>query len=580
MIARCLAVVFVTTATLFPQTGSRPPLASNDIDDIARLLMLEDTRRFDRDALSRILRSPHPEVRRRAVLAVGRIADPAGAALLEPARADKDADVAATAMFSAGQLKVPATIPWLEDAMSSPASPPAVAREAAIALGKFQVPEARAALARYLGAVVPGSRSAPVVGEALLSIGRFVVREDLAPILRWTNSPDAELRWRAAWALFRPRDPAAAPHLFRLTNDQSADVRFWALRGLTPPTAPQTAGGASPPAGVTADVDPPGFDRAKFSERLRRAVKDPDRRVRTEALRALAQFDDDESFAVVIQALESPDAWLSTSAAEAMGRFKSRSETVVPRLIAASAKERPLALRISSLTPLVALAPSAALDLATGLARENSVVARTAARQALGRLDAAGRAKLDALTAEGVFPAAPPQGEGRGRGRGAAQPREARPEAEYRALVERWVVPDYKGAPRPRAIWETPRGRIELELYPGDAPFGVEYFIRMVESGEIVGTEFGRVVPNFVAQQRPIRDEGTLRDEVNRHGLTRGNLSWASAGLDTGRPGYTLGNTSQPHNEGNFTALGRVVSGMDVVDRLELGDKITAARMK
>jgi peptidylprolyl isomerase len=82
-----------------------------------------------------------------------------------------------------------------------------------------------------------------------------------------------------------------------------------------------------------------------------------------------------------------------------------------------------------------------------------------------------------------------------------------------------------------------------------------------------------------VAQQRPIRNEGTLRDEVNRHGLTRGNLSWASAGLDTGRPGYTLGSTPQPHNEGDFTALGRVVRGLDVVDRLELGDSITAARL-
>jgi peptidylprolyl isomerase len=61
--------------------------------------------------------------------------------------------------------------------------------------------------------------------------------------------------------------------------------------------------------------------------------------------------------------------------------------------------------------------------------------------------------------------------------------------------------------------------------------------------------------------------------------LTRGNLSWASAGLDTGRPGYTLGHTLQPHNEGNFTALGRVVRGMEVVDRLELGDAVTAARI-
>jgi hypothetical protein len=41
----------------------------------------------------------------------------------------------------------------------------------------------------------------------------------------------------------------------------------------------------------------------------------------------------------------------------------------------------------------------------------------------------------------------------------------------------------------------------------------------------------------------------------------RASLSWASAGLDTGRPGYTLGVTPQPHNEGNFTSLGRVVNG-------------------
>jgi cyclophilin family peptidyl-prolyl cis-trans isomerase len=106
----------------------------------------------------------------------------------------------------------------------------------------------------------------------------------------------------------------------------------------------------------------------------------------------------------------------------------------------------------------------------------------------------------------------------------------------------------------------------------------INYLVSVIESGAIVGTEFGRVVPNFVAQQRPIREAITLRDEVSRRGLTRGNLSWASAGLDTGRPGYTLGMTPQPHNEGDFTALGRVVRGIDAVDRLELGDAITAAR--
>ena len=140
-------------------------------------------------------------------------------------------------------------------------------------------------------------------------------------------------------------------------------------------------------------------------------------------------------------------------------------------------------------------------------------------------------------------------------------------------------MPDYNGRAKPRVMLETPRGSIEIELYPGDAPMGVEYLQGVVTSGAIVGTEFGRVVPNFVAQQRGIGNDAPLRDEVNRHGLTRGNLSWASSGLDTGRPGYTLGITPQPHNEGDFTALGRVIHGLNVVDRLELGDRITGARI-
>jgi peptidylprolyl isomerase len=125
----------------------------------------------------------------------------------------------------------------------------------------------------------------------------------------------------------------------------------------------------------------------------------------------------------------------------------------------------------------------------------------------------------------------------------------------------------------------TPKGEIEMELHADEAPLGMEELVRLTESGALVGTAFTRLVPNFVAQQAGVQGARRLRDEVSRLGLTRGNLSWASSGLDTGRPGYTLGNTPQPHNEGDFTALGRVIRGMDVVDRLELGDTVTAARL-
>ena len=367
------------------------------------------------------------------------------------------------------------------------------------------------------------------------------------------------MRWRAAWALFRPRDPAAVPRLFELSLDPSPEVRFWALRGLAP--------------GLVTEA---GVDLARAAARLRDAVRDPDRRVRTEALRVLVQYDDDASFGVVLEALESPDAWLSVSAAESLGRFKARADVVVPRLVAATAPARPTSLRMSAMAPLAALAPEAAADAASTLVRSSSVAARALATQVLQKLGEPGRRRLDALAADPATKALIPSPMN---APGARPAPPKRSEADYRRVVERWIVPDYNGAAKPRAVLTTPRGEIELELYAGDAPIGLDYLVSVIESGAIVGTEFGRVVPNFVAQQRPIRDAMTLRDEVSRRGLTRGNLSWASAGLDTGRPGYTLGVTPQPHNEGDFTALGGVVRGMDAVDRLELGDAITAARM-
>jgi HEAT repeat protein/cyclophilin family peptidyl-prolyl cis-trans isomerase len=509
-----------TAATISAQNRARPPLAPADIDHLATLLKLEDARTYDEAALSRILASAHPEVRRRAVQSVGRIADKRGAGLLDLARKDQDVEVAATAAWSAGQLRDPAAVAWLATLPGADGAAITVQREAAIALGKIQAPESRAALARYLTETPVAKAPAAVVGEALQSMGRFPPEGDVTSIARWASSPDVEIRWRTAWALFRPRNPAALPHLLRLADDPSADVRFWAVRGLAPY---------------------PNVDPAPSAIRLRAAVSDPDRRVRTEALRALSQHDDDESFAMVLNALTSSDAWLSVSSAEGLARHTTRADVIVPRLVAAAAADRPLALRLT-------------------------------ARQSLARFGEAGKTALDSLTTQGL-PSQPPAGRGQ---RPAPQ---LRTDAEYRAIVERWIVTAYKGARPPRAELLTARGPIELELYPGDAPLGLEYFIRVVESGEIVGTEFSRVVPNFVVQQRGIRNDVVLRDEVSRRGLTRGNLSWASAGLDTGRPGYTLGITPQPHNEGNFTALGRVVRGMDVVEQLQLGDTITAARL-
>jgi peptidyl-prolyl cis-trans isomerase B (cyclophilin B) len=531
---------FVTGA---PALGAqrRQSLDSAAVGDIAKLLLLEDVRRFDDPELTRLLESKNPEVRRRAMLSVARIKDPRGVAMLRAHPLDKDTALAATNVFAVGQLRDTLTIAWFDSLLSSARTAPTIALEAACALGKIKTAAAREVLARYLSRAVSSPTTNATIGEALLSIGRSAARGDIAPIVKWTSSSDEEIRWRATWALFRPRDPAAVAELLRLSSDKSGLVRSWAIRGL-----------------VKTQADSASIaDRAE--SKLLAAVNDADRRVRSEAIRALGTYSDSSALAALVTALASTDTWISVPAAEGLGR--ARVASTVPALVSATDASKPCALRVTAVRQLQPFAITEARAAAANVARDSVAYCQNAGAQIVrDTIPGAGRAG------------------GGGRGRTAPTLVE-RPMPEYRAIVEKWIVPAYEGKPLPRARWETPKGAIELELYAGDAPLAMDAFERIHNAGTIVGTEFSRVVSDFVDQQATIRDAAVQRDEVNRHRLTRGNLAWASAGLDTGRPGYTLNHTPQPHNEGDFTSLGRVISGQDVVDRIDLGDRILAARL-
>jgi HEAT repeat protein/cyclophilin family peptidyl-prolyl cis-trans isomerase len=541
---RLTVAVLLAANVATAQSPLRPKLDSASVRDIATLLLLEDARRFDTLELARLLAATHPEVRRRAQLTVARLNDKRGVALLRARALDPDTAIAATTVFAVGQLRDSLTIPWFDSLLSSTRTPPTVATEAAFALGKIRTAAARDVLARYLAGATLTTQTTATIREALLAIGRSTTRGDNTAILRWTKSPNEEIRWRATWALFRGRDPTATSELLRLSSDASGHVRSWAVRSLTKPQA----------------------DSASISERaeprLMAALKDPDRRVRTEAIRALGTYSDSAAVAALVAALSDDDAWISVSAAEGLGR--ARAAWTIPALIAATSVSRPCAVRVTAMRSLQPFATAEARAAASEVMRDSVRYCQTVARQILQDTATGGRA---------------PGGPGGGRGARTPVPLVERPFAEYRAIVERWVVPAYERRPLPRARWETTRGPIEFELYAADAPLATDAFARIMEHGTIVGTEFTRVVPDFVDQQAPIRDVVVQRDEVNRHRLTRGNLAWASAGLDTGRPGYTLNHTPQPHNEGDFTSLGRVVRGQDVVDRIQLGDRVTAARM-
>ncbi len=136
--ALVVAVAIAGPSSVLSQGTARRPLAPADIDDIVQLVKIEDTRQFDQAALERMLKSPHPEVRRRAVVTIGRVVDPRGKALLVSVRADRDPDVVATVAFCDGAAKDAEAVVWLGEQLASAMAPAAVAFEAARALGKIR----------------------------------------------------------------------------------------------------------------------------------------------------------------------------------------------------------------------------------------------------------------------------------------------------------------------------------------------------------------------------------------------------------------------------------------------------------
>lgn len=128
-------------------------------------------------------------------------------------------------------------------------------------------------------------------------------------------------------------------------------------------------------------------------------------------------------------------------------------------------------------------------------------------------------------------------------------------------------------------IW-TDRGEITAELYKNYAPFTVMSFIKLVRKGIYRGLTFHRIVPNFVVQGGDPRGDGwggpgySIRSEFSPLTYEAGTLGIASAGKDTEGSQFFITQSPQPHLDGRYTIFGKVLSGMDVVNSLQLDDHI------
>ncbi len=134
-----------------------------------------------------------------------------------------------------------------------------------------------------------------------------------------------------------------------------------------------------------------------------------------------------------------------------------------------------------------------------------------------------------------------------------------------------------------RATLETSLGNIMLEFFPELAPNHVRNFLRLAQAGFYDGTAFHRVVPDFVMQggilstrQPPLPDfryrdlVRRLKPEFNETRHVKGILSMArSEEPDSAETSFfiCLGDATSLDKE--YTAFGKVVDGMDVVDKFQ-----------
>lgn len=138
-----------------------------------------------------------------------------------------------------------------------------------------------------------------------------------------------------------------------------------------------------------------------------------------------------------------------------------------------------------------------------------------------------------------------------------------------------------KGPDLYRARFETSKGAFVIEVHRDWAPKGADHFYNLVKNGYYDDVRFFRVLSGFMAQFGINGDpkinaalhEANIQDDPVKQSNTRGMVSYAMRGPDT-RTTQVFINFSDRNaqlDRMGFAPFGRVVEGMEVVDKLYSG---------
>ncbi len=151
-------------------------------------------------------------------------------------------------------------------------------------------------------------------------------------------------------------------------------------------------------------------------------------------------------------------------------------------------------------------------------------------------------------------------------------------------------------------VLETAKGNIEIETFPGDAPKSVEHFVELARKGFYRGLRFHWVQPGIVQTGDPLSRDLTKRKEWGTGGSgprmmpkpigvaenSKRKFDRGIVGLayrtdrkpETADSQFFILTGANPALNGKYAPLGKVVKGLEIVDKLELGDVIKNVTIK
>lgn len=423
--------------------------------------------------------------------------------------------------------------------------------------------KAQGAVDSLVALIQPGSIQPPVAVSAIRALAQIGDPRAGAPLLRLiaAREVDPAVRLEAVVAAGALKVPGATDVLMDVAGDPWPSMRAAALRSLAE-TDPN--GFIFALSGL--DPDPHWSVRAALAgalaqlssdvatPRLTEMLSDTDRRVIPAVLSALVRVKAPSAEAVLRKHLDDPDVVIRMTAARELGTLKPADG---PQVFAAAYKkwtgDNTYLARAAALTALAAYG-APAVETLTAAFKDRDWAVR------LKALDLLKTVQPEAADPLAIRPAP-------------TQPAVAYDSADM-------LAPQFS----PHLYVETNRGTIEIELAVREAPLTAQTIMALARKGFFTGVSFHRVVPNFVVQTGDPRGDGeggpnfTIRDEINELPYVRGTVGMALDWRDTGGSQFFITHSPQPHLDAKYTVFGRVVKGMEVVDRLRQWDRIERVR--